>query len=329
MLLQSFWKPNIVLLIEPTFFGSPHVLSVATLCGGIAWLHIQDFEVDVAFQLGDFSSSHLRRQAQTVERFLMRRFNRVSAISERMVERLAAKGIAHDRTSLFPNWVDTSTIYPLPAPSAFRRQLGIAEHAIVALYSGNMGLKQGLQLLADVARESAGRLEVQFVFCGDGPYRDVLARLATGTGNVTVLPLQPSEKLNELLNLADIHLLPQVANAADLVMPSKLTGMMASGRPVIATAHVGSQLSEVLRGRGIVTPPEDVNQFVSAVSCLAADAEQRRRMGESARKYAVEHMDRDQILRRFEASLMQACGHSSIPIHEGLSATRESSPRIN
>ena len=63
-----------------------------------------------------------------------------------------------------------------------------------------------------------------------------------------LLPLQPADRLNELLNLADIHLLPQRADAADLVMPSKLTGMMASGRAVLATASPGTQLATVIDG---------------------------------------------------------------------------------
>ncbi len=145
---------------------------------------------------------------------------------------------------------------------------------------------------------------------------------------MTVLPLQPADKLNELLNLADIHLLPQVANAADLVMPSKLTGMMASGRPVIATAQARSQLAEVLKGRGVVTPPGDVEAFSCALDHLARDSEERSRMGANARKFAVEHMDRDQILRRFEASLLQACARSSAVPCEGLSTSQESNARI-
>ena len=115
--------------------------------------------------------------------------------------------------------------------------------------------------------------------------------------------------MNDLLNLADIHLLPQRADAADLVMPSKLTGMLASGRAIVATAHPGTQLSTTLEGRGIITRPGDVSAFGSAVLLLAENCDLRRRMGEEARKYAVRHLEREEILPRFEHSLMQLCGH--------------------
>jgi colanic acid biosynthesis glycosyl transferase WcaI len=173
-----------------------------------------------------------------------------------------------------------------------------------------MGKKQGLDLLADVARAFSNRINLRFVFCGEGSYRHTFSDRVKDLPNVSLLPFQPSERLNDLLNLADIHLLPQRADAAELVMPSKLTGMLASGRAIVATAHTGTQLSAVLEGRGIVTPPGDVNAFISAVVRLAEDRGLRQRMGEEAREYAIRHLERDEILERFERSLMQVCGHS-------------------
>src|SRR5260370_32781400 len=224
MLMQIIWRPDVILMIEPTLFCAPHVLFVAKLTGSSAWLHVQDFEVDAAFQLGGLSSSGLKRLAQAAERFLTSKFDRVSTISHRMLERLPVKGVDSSKGILFPNWVDTSAIYPLQAAGALRLELGIPEKAIVALYSGSMGMKHGLKLLVDASRRLASRSDIQFIFCGDGPYRETF--LAEKSDNFIVLPLQPADRLNELLNLADIHLLPQLADASDLVMPSKLTGMM-------------------------------------------------------------------------------------------------------
>ena len=319
MLRQIFWHPDVILMIEPTLFCAPHVLFVAKLTGCSAWLHVQDFELDAAFQLGRLSSRGLKRLAEAAERFLTSRFDRVSTISHRMVERLPAKGANSAKSILFPNWVDTSAIYPLPGASALRRELGIHEQAIVAAYSGSMGMKHSLRLLIDASRRLAYRSDIHFVFCGDGPYRKVL--LEEKGQNVSVLPLQPLDRLNELLNLADVHLLPQLADASDLVMPSKLTGMMASGRAVVATAYPGTQISTVLEGRGIVTAPGDLDAFISAITQLAEDANLRRRLGEAARRYAVENMDRGEILRRFEMRILEMCGHSQLDIDESLSQT--------
>ena len=324
MLLQVLWRPDIVLVIEPTMFCAPHALFVSMATGSTSWLHVQDFEIDAAFQLGGLPS-RLRRLADATERFLMSRFDRVSTISDRMIQRLSEKGVSSARSMLLPNWVDTSVIYPAAAgATALRRKLGISDRAIVALFSGSMGTKQGLNLLVDASRRLASRADIQFVFCGDGPYRETL--VAEKGDNVTILPLQPADRLNELLNLADIHLLPQLADAADLVMPSKLTGMMASGRPVVATAHTETQLASVLEGRGLVTRPGDVDDFVSAITKLAEDANLRSLMGTAARQYAVEHMDRGEVLNRFEVAIRETCSRTKTPKESIASTSKERLP---
>lgn len=320
ILAQAFWKPHLVLQIEPTFFGSPQTLLSAWLSGAISWLHIQDFEVDVAFQLTDFSSPHLRRWAHRMERRLMTKFARVSTISDRMIEKLRTKGVPSSRAVLFPNWVDTVAIHPLPGPSSLRHKLGIPIDTVVALYSGNMGLKQGLHILIDVSRRLATRRDIYFVICGDGPYREELMTMTQHSNNVRFLPLQPADALNDLLNLADVHLLPQLAGAADLVMPSKLTGIMASGRAVLATADEGSQIATVLEGRGLITPSGDANAFAAALTFLAANPELRRKLGEAARKYAVTHLNRDQILLEFEHVIKKLCSGSFVNDENGLAA---------
>lgn len=310
LLWQTRWHPDVVLVIEPTFFCVPQALLAARLSRSKAWLHIQDFEVDAAFELGDLASPRVRNLALTLERWLLRKFDRVSAISGQMVDSVKMKGVDSSRCVHFPNWVDTSAIFPLPSPSPFRRELGIAEDAVVALYSGSMGRKQGLDLLVDAARRLSHRSDLRFVFCGEGSYRQAFAEKSRGLQNVILLPFQPSERLNDLLSLADIHLLPQRADAADLVMPSKLTGMLASGRPVLVTAHDGTQLASAIQGLGRIVPPGDLDAFVSALVELAGNRDLRLMLGQEARRYALTHLDSRVILDKFELSLLAVCGIS-------------------
>ena len=317
MWLQTRWHPDLVLVVEPTLFCAPQALLAARWSGAKSWLHIQDFEVDAAFELGDLAHRRGRDLALSLERWFLQRFDRVSAISEQMVGRLNRKGIDPSRCVLFPNWVDTRVIYPLPHASSFRSELGIAEKTVVALYSGSMGKKQGLDLLVDVARRLSARSDMRFVFCGEGSYRQFLVEQSKALSNVTFLPFQPPKRLNDLLNLADIHLLPQRAGAADLVMPSKLTGMLASGRPVVATAHPGTQLADAVRGLGVVVPPGDSDAFASAIRTLAADRDLRLMLGRQARRYALTHLDSLVILDQFERSLLAQCGIDEAHASEG------------
>lgn len=306
LLAQWTWKPDVVWVVEPALMCAPAAAAFASLRGAKCWLHIQDYEVDMAFNLGLIKGKTLRRWVEGAERWLMRRFDRVSSISSRMVERAQAKGLAAEKVVFFPNWVDTSGISPLSGPSSYRAELGLADDAVVALYSGNMGYKQGLEILADVARQLQDDSRVTFVFGGNGSGRADLETRCAGLPNVRFLDLQPLERLNDWLGLADVHLLPQRADAADLVMPSKLTGMLASGRPVLATAHAETELGRVVAHHaacGHVVPPEDPVAMAQAVRDLAANPAKRAELGANARRYAERELSQDVILRRFESQL--------------------------
>jgi colanic acid biosynthesis glycosyl transferase WcaI len=303
MLAQALWQPDVVVAVEPPLFCAPAALVIAALAGGRAWLHVQDFEVDAAFELGILRSRGLQGAVRAVERWFLKRFDRVSTISGRMLAGLDGKGVAGDRRVFFPNWVDTRRIFPTAAQNPFRHELRIGPREIVALYSGNMGQKQGLEMLVGSARMLTGRGLVRFVLCGQGAAYEGLRRDARGLPNVLWIPLQPEERLNDLLNLADIHLLPQREDAADLVMPSKLTGIMASGRPVVASAKQGTEVWSVLEGRGIAVRPGDPGAFASAIVELARDPVLREHLGAEARRYAVDHLDKEKVLAAFEVEL--------------------------
>jgi colanic acid biosynthesis glycosyl transferase WcaI len=153
------------------------------------------------------------------------------------------------------------------------------------------------------------------VFCGDGVYKPEIEQKCAGLPNVRLLPLQPASRLAELLCLADIHLLPQSPQAADLVMPSKLTGMLSSGRPVLATAQPRTELAQVVAGRGVVVPPNDLSSFTAALNTLVETPALRTKLGLAARRYAEEHLARDRVLVDFERALRRCVDETSATHH--------------
>jgi colanic acid biosynthesis glycosyl transferase WcaI len=310
MLRMIFWRPAIVYVIEPSFLNSFNALLVAKLCGAVSWLQIQDFEIDIALNMGISKSGLVGRFARLVEAAMMSGFDVVSTISGRMLEHLRSKRIAAARTRLFRNWVDTNVIFPQER-SPMRATLGIPPDKIVCLFSGTMGAKQGVEIIVEAAKILASREDLEFVICGDGGAAPMLKDLAAGMPRVRFLPLQPLSALNDLLSVADIHLLPQKPTAQDLVMPSKLLGMTASGRPVIATVNPGTEVSDTLASFGIVTPPGDAAAFAAAVESLANNPAERYRLGQAARDYAVRNLSKQSILAGFELALCELCGQQS------------------
>ncbi len=306
LFLQTFKRPDVFIVLEPTLFCAPAALGFARLSGAKTWLHVQDFEVDAALGLGLVNVKLAGHIAEKIEQWLLRHFDRVSTISENMVERLARKGVLQQQRVLLPNWVDSKEIFPMATPSSFRLKLGIAENSCIALYSGNMGEKQGLEILLEAARLLQHKPELVFVFCGDGAARDRLMLTGSDLMQIHWLPLQPIGNLNDLLNLADIHLLPQRADVADMVMPSKLLGMLASGRPVLATAHTGTQLAKVVSSCGKVVEPGNAQALAQALLEFMQSPQLCKLLGEAARQ-AAKTWDKENVLRDFEGKLQVLC----------------------
>ena len=298
------WRPDIVWTVEPTAFTAPTAWLASRLGGATACLHIQDLEVEAALGLRMLSKSWLIGAAAKIYGSLLRRFDHVSTISEQMRQQLPSYGVTPTRCSMFPNWVDIEAIRPLPTPSPFRRELGLSDDKIVALYAGNLGSKQGVASLADVAKSLADLPELHFVFAGDGALRHEVEAMTADLGNVTMIPLQPNERFNELLNLADIHLLPQRSSTVSFALPSKFSGMMASGRPAVVQAEPG-ELATVAEKCGLVVPSGDAEAMADAVRNLVTDPQLRQALGKMARRYAELHLARHTVLSRHEQQLYE------------------------
>jgi colanic acid biosynthesis glycosyl transferase WcaI len=236
------------------------------------------------------------------ERSLLRRFDTVSTISRRMIQRLVSKGVIASKIRYLPNWVDLARIKP-PKNCSYRAQLGISPDLIVVLFSGTLGGKQGLMVIPEAARLLEFRSDIVFILCGDGVMKPQLQSAAAGLANVRFMPLQPSEDVSDLLGMADIHLLPQSPDAADLVLPSKLSGMLASGRPVIATCRPETEISEIVSKCGLVVAPENAVELARAITELADNLEARTVLGRRGRNFAEENFERDAVLTTMFAAV--------------------------
>jgi colanic acid biosynthesis glycosyl transferase WcaI len=272
----AFWqigrhRPDVVLVVEPTLLVAPAALVAATLFGAKTVLHVQDLEVDAAFAVGHLRGAGWLNLMRRVERFLISRFDAVVTISHQMQRKLEEKGVEPRRLSLVRNWVDLEKIRPTDGPNPFRNELGVPETTLVALYAGSVGAKQGLDVMLDAAARLAAETGILFVIAGDGPAKDGLAARYGHLRNVRFLPMQPEDRLGALMNFADLHVLPQSCGAADLVLPSKLGGMLASGRNLLVTADDNTELHDFLNGAAVLVPSGDSEAMAREIARLARD----------------------------------------------------------
>ena len=298
-------KADVVIGIAPSLIAVSATHLAARASEAKLWLHVQDFEVEAAFATGLIAQDGF--VARLARRYETRSLTgvRVSSISPNMCAKLVEHGIPRNRVVEFRNWAEIDTIRPLVGPSPYRGEWGI-DRPHVALYSGNIANKQGISIIVEAARRLAHRRDLMFVVCGNGPNRANLEREALGLDNIRFHDLQPAERLSDLLGLASMHLLPQIAGAADLVLPSKLANALASGRPVVATAQAGTALADEVYGCGLVTEPENVATFAAAIERLIDDEALRTAQGVEGRRRAEERWSRSRILARFEEQVRAA-----------------------
>jgi colanic acid biosynthesis glycosyl transferase WcaI len=296
-------KYNYVLVVAPPFQIGLLGYLYKKIKGSRLIYHIQDLQIDAGVELGMIKSKYLIRLMFGLERFIIRKADFVSSISEGMIKKIKAK---YNRpVLLFPNWADTTVFFPIANKEALKQQFNFLPTDKIILYSGAIGEKQGLQALLYTALELREASYIKFIICGSGPYKDRLVEMAgkLALHNVHFMPLQPTEKFNRFLNMADVHLVMQKANENELFMPSKLTTICAVGGLVVVTASENTSLYNLVHNHnlGILIAPEDQSALTDAIK--NAVYQDHTAIKNSARKFAINYLSIDKIVANYFSTI--------------------------
>ncbi|HEY6976177.1 MAG TPA: WcaI family glycosyltransferase [Chitinophagaceae bacterium] len=292
-------KYDSVITVAPSFQIGLLGIFYKKIRGAKFLYHIQDLQIDAARDLQMIKSKFLIKTLLRVEKYILKNADTVSSISAGMIKKIGDK---YKREIIFfPNWVDVKSFYPVEEKAKLKEEFNLCSSDKVVLYSGAIGEKQGLESILYAAQSFRDVTNLKFVICGSGPYKDKLKKLVSEEqlNNVFFLPIQPSEKLNSLLNMADIHLVLQKENAGDLVMPSKLTTILSVGGLVIVSATPGTNLYQLVssNGMGIIVNPGNQNSLPNAIeNVLKNNYENVKR---NARKYAEEFLSIDYVFQKY------------------------------
>lgn len=262
---------------------------VSRLRRGRLLFNIQDVFPDAAVRTGAITNRRVIAVASWLERVSYRRADAVTVLSDDLRDNVAGK-VDEDtarRVHVIPNFVDTDLIAPADRMTDYRAELGFDARPIV-LYAGNVGFSQSLDLVVAAARACP---DLGFVINGDGAARAELERGAADVANLRFVGYQPIERLPEVLATGDIHVVPLRVGLGDVSVPSKTYSSLAAGRPVVASIDPGTEIPRLLgeAGAGVSVPPDDPDAFVAALRRLADDASARSALGESGRRWVVEH----------------------------------------
>ncbi|HEX6892994.1 MAG TPA: WcaI family glycosyltransferase, partial [Chryseolinea sp.] len=304
-------KFEFIITIAPSFQQGLLGVIYKKLRGGKLVYHIQDMQIEAARDLNMIKSKALVKILFKIEKYIFDQSGIVSSISDGMVEKIQQK--AKKEVFLFPNWTDTRLFYPIKNREEIKKQFGYRPNDKIVLYSGSIGEKQGLDAILHAANDLRGFSDLKFIICGSGPYKKVLQEIAESLklNNVDFLPTQPFEKFNQFLNLADLHLIIQKASASDLVMPSKLTTILAVGGIPLITANEGSGLYELVKEHRVGLIVEAENQAALNEGILKGINEDLSHLNRSARAYAEDYLSIENIMASFEQFMLN---QKKIPI---------------
>ncbi len=264
----------------------------------------KDLFPEVAALLKDFHSENVNGALQRVNRFLTKRAARNLALGETMRRRLIEdKGAPPERTEIIPDWADTTKIAPGPKRNAFSEANGLADKFVV-MHSGNIGLSQSLETVVDAAALLRDVKDIEIVFVGEGVNKAPLQARAAALGltNVKFLPFTPKERLGESFASADTFIVSLQRGLAGYIVPSKLYGILASGRPYIAAVDDGSEVAAITRRYdcGRVADPGDAQAMADQILAFYRDRAMTARCGANARTAGLSFDRRAQVAKYVE-----------------------------
>lgn len=301
LLVQFRWKPDIIICVAPALFCVPGQIFISKLTKAKTILHIQDFEVDAMLGLGISRKGFFSSVALSFERWCFRSVNSVSSISHTMLSKVFKKETSVSKLIFFPNWAEIERFSNIDNNKTveLKKTLELPEVDKIILYSGNLGEKQGLEIIIETAL-LLKNYNFLFLIVGDGGQKNKLQTMVKNEGltNILFRPLQSYDFLPNLLALADCHLVIQKKGAADSVLPSKLTNILAVGGNAVITAEPGTELGKLcIDYPGIATLIEPESMQALADGILLSLSLQKNNI--VAKKYAEENLDKKKVIRRF------------------------------
>lgn len=280
-----FLQPNLIILISPSILFAPSLLFLKLFLSKKikTWIHVQDFEVDAAFKLKILKGNFLKNLILLLEKKILYQFDILSTISKDMITKAQKKGLDKRKLFLLSNWIDFDSLKRSSNMSEVTRKVKyfrqIFKNKIVLMYSGSMNKKQNFDLLVKCIKSLKDYKNILWVISGEGSSKKKFINAVKDFKNVKIYDLQPTYFLNTWLKFADIHLLPQKKGINDLVLPSKIIGILASGRPVIATTSRESELGKYVSDAGICVENNEYQNFRKAILKLSNNKYLRKKLG--------------------------------------------------
>ncbi|MGA9130636.1 MAG: glycosyltransferase family 4 protein, partial [Candidatus Sulfotelmatobacter sp.] len=302
-------RPDVLLVVSPPLGLTASAILLSRIWRVPYVFDVMDLQPDAAGDLGMLPGWAVRFLYK-VEGAAYRNARLVTTLTPSMREKIVDKGVPAEKVELLEPRMDDSLVDLRPEEgSIFRQRYGLGEKFLVT-HSGNMGMKQGLDVVLDAAALHRGDDSMQFLFVGDGADCERIQRRAAEMRleNVRFLPLLNQEDFRGLLAASGICLVTQQNHVSEIAFPSKIVTYLAAGRPIIASVNRDCEVARVVResGAGRVVDAEEPEALALALKEMRD--ENLSEYGENARKYASMRWSSMRVLGHMEQSLLAVAG---------------------
>ena len=292
-------------MTDPPFEGIVAAL-VALLKGKPFVYNIRDLYPDMAVGGSIIGAGWTARVWEKLHRWALRRATRVVVLGEDMRARIAGKGVKPERIAVVRDGAETCDAGPENVVDAEVVRAIRADFKFVLLHAGNLGFYGAWETLLAAARKLVDE-GIGLVFVGDGAQRAQIETAAAGCTNVRFLPFFPASKIASVLSAPDAHIVTIKRGLEGVIVPSKMYGILAAGKPIVAVAPRETDVAKIGKERGfaISVDPDDASHVAEAVLQVSRNTEMLRKMGEAARAAANEY-DRVNELSKFVRIIEEA-----------------------
>jgi glycosyltransferase involved in cell wall biosynthesis len=301
-------RPDVVLCMTDPPIVADVALVVARRFRAPLVVISQDVFPEIAVQLKRLENPILMSLLRGLVGYYLRRADRIVAIGETMRRRLEEKGAQPERLRVIPNWIDTTRLGPLEKANPWARNIGL-DKKFVVMHSGNVGHAQDLDSLVRAATFLRDLDDLQIMIIGTGARHAELVALAEllEVDQVRFLYYQSRGVLPQSLSSADVHVVGLAPGLAGYVVPSRLYGILAVGRPVIVAADPESETAQVVKGIGcgIVVPSARPELLARAIRDAHDGRYDLQAMGLRGREWVEREADRSVAVRRYRDLLRE------------------------
>lgn len=244
------------------------------------------------------------RIGEVVEKLTYRGADHFIVISKNFMQEMIMKGVAPEKITVIPNWVDENAVKKIPRVSnRVIKRYHLDVNKFYVTYCGNIGFTQNIELILKVAEQLKNKQDIEFLFFGEGNYKETAEEyiLENQLDHVKIFPFQDYEYISDVFSIGDVGFIASKPGVGNCSVPSKTWSYMSAECAIVASFDKGTELEKILQesGAGFLYEPDDLTALQQKIIALYEDRVLCKEIGQRGRKYVLNYLTKAQGAKKY------------------------------